>query len=98
MKKYLNFVFKEFVKFYNRHSRISNKLEKQTKEPKEPKEPLDTKKKIDYETTVRNKAELEKIIYEEDLYSMEEESQSNSSVTSESLNSVWEGYMKERVE
>jgi hypothetical protein len=28
MKQYLNFVFKEFVKFYYRHSRISTKYDK----------------------------------------------------------------------
>ncbi|CAD8078947.1 unnamed protein product [Paramecium sonneborni] len=91
LQNYLNSVFKEFVSLFQRLSRISKRLKKHASE-------VNQDNNIDYETTLRNKAQKDGILIYEEQYSQQEDSVSNSSIASESPHEVWEEYMKARVE
>ncbi|CAD8160708.1 unnamed protein product [Paramecium pentaurelia] len=91
LQNYLNCVFKEFVSLFQKLSRISKRLKKHASE-------VNQDNNLDYETTLRNKAQKEKILVYEEQYSQQEDSVSNSSITSESPHEIWEEYMKARVE
>ncbi|CAD8071324.1 unnamed protein product [Paramecium primaurelia] len=74
LQNYLNCVFKEFVRLFQKLSRISKRLKKHTSK-------VNQDNNVDYETALMNKAQKEKINIYEEQYSQQEDSISNSSIT-----------------